>query len=99
MLEQGKSERSLCPEEEGVAETTCDELTVTRNPHSLSPCAAQGEESRNVSEVERGKKGGVGGRCFEIWFHFSLSYCDFIGNELNFFFSASSVCFVHDANW
>ena len=49
-----------------MAETTCDELTVTRNPHSLSPCAAQGEESRNVSEVERGKKGGVGGRCFKI---------------------------------
>jgi len=31
-LEKGKSVRSLCPEEEGVAKTTCDELTVTPIP-------------------------------------------------------------------
>jgi len=32
MLEQGKSVRSPPPEEEGAAETTCDELTVTPIP-------------------------------------------------------------------
>jgi len=32
-LEQGKSVRSHPPEEEGVAERTCDELTATPIPH------------------------------------------------------------------
>ena len=32
--------RSPLPEEEGEAETTCDELIVT--PHSLSPCTVGG---------------------------------------------------------
>ena len=32
MLEQGKSVRSPPPEEEGAAETTCDELTATPIP-------------------------------------------------------------------
>jgi len=41
MLEQGKSVRSPPPEEDGTAETTCDELTVTPIPR---PCATQGEE-------------------------------------------------------
>ena len=31
-LEQGKGVRSPPPEEEGVAETMCDELTTTPNP-------------------------------------------------------------------
>jgi len=39
-------------EEEGAAETTCDELTTTPIPNRI--------------EVEPGKKGGVGGRCFKI---------------------------------
>ena len=47
MLEQGKSVRSPPPEEEGVAETTCDELTVT--PFPYSPCAA-GEEEEEKRE-------------------------------------------------
>jgi len=33
MLEQGKSVRSHSPEEEGVAETMCDEQTATPIPH------------------------------------------------------------------
>jgi len=33
LLEQGKSVRSPPPEEEGAAETTCDELTITLIPH------------------------------------------------------------------
>ena len=50
-------------EEEGAAETTCDELTAT--PHSPSPCATRGEEVEKIgSKVKPGKKGGVGGRCF-----------------------------------
>jgi len=32
MLEQGNSVRSPPPEEEGAAETTCDELTITPIP-------------------------------------------------------------------
>jgi len=32
-LEQGQSLRSPPPEEEGAAETTCDELTATPAPH------------------------------------------------------------------
>jgi len=42
MLEQGKSVRSLPPEEEGVAETMCDELTVT--PIPCPPVPLRGEE-------------------------------------------------------
>lgn len=34
------------------------------------------------SEGEPQKKGEVG-RCFKIWFYFSLSYSDFIGSKLN----------------
>jgi len=36
-LEQGKSVRSPLPEEEGAAETTCDELTTTPIPHPPVP--------------------------------------------------------------
>ena len=31
-------------------------------------------------------KGGMGGRCFKIYFYFSLCYSDLIGDELNFLF-------------
>jgi len=95
--EQGKSVRSPPPEEEAVAETTCDELTVTPIPHPPAPLG--GRRERNGSEVEPRKKGGVGGRCFKIWFCFSLSSSDLIADELNFLFSPSSVCFVRDSNW
>jgi len=52
------------PEEEGVAETMCDELTVI--PIPCPPAPLVGRRERNGSEVEPGKKGGVGGRCFKI---------------------------------
>jgi len=42
-LERGKSVRSPPPEEEGVAETTCDELTITPIPHPPVPLR-EGEE-------------------------------------------------------
>ena len=54
--------RSLLPEEEGVEETTCDELTAT--PIPCPPVLLGGRRERNGSEAEPGKKGGVGGRCF-----------------------------------
>jgi len=58
-------------EEEGAAETTCDELTTT--PHSPSPCTAWewGWKACGSGGVEKlgvklslGRKGGVGGKCF-----------------------------------
>jgi len=64
MLEQGKSVRSPPPEEEGAAETTCDEHTVTPIPHP--PVPHGGRRERNGSEAEPGKKEGVGGRCFKV---------------------------------
>jgi len=63
-LELGKSVRSPPPEEEGAAETTCDELTVTSTP--CPPVPLGGRRQKNRSEVKPRKKGGVGGRCFKI---------------------------------
>jgi len=73
------------PEEEGAAEVTCDELTITTIPCPHAPLRAR--RKKNRSEVEPRKKGGVGERCFKIWFYFSLSYSDLIGDELNSLFS------------
>jgi len=96
-LEQGKSVRSPPLEEEGAAETMCDELTVTPIPHPPAPLG--GRRQRNGIEAEPGKKGGVWGRCFKICICFSLSYHDLIDDELNSFFSPCSVCFVSDSKW
>jgi len=53
-------------------------------PHSPYPCAAGREEVEKIgNEVEPGKEGGMGGRCFRIWFYFSLSCSDLISNKLN----------------
>jgi len=89
--------RSPPPEEEGAAETTCEELTAAPISRPLSRLGWR--SWRNMSEVEPGKKGGVGGKCFKIWFYFVLSYSVFIGDKLNSLFSPSSVCFVRDSNW
>jgi len=67
-LEQGKSARSPPPEGQEAAETTCDELTVTPFPHP--PALLRGRRERKGSEVEPGKKGGVGARSFKIWIYF-----------------------------
>jgi len=57
-------------EEQGASETMCDELTATPIPHP--PAALRwGGGKEFGSEVEPGKKGGVGRRCFKIWFYFS----------------------------
>ena len=100
-LEQGKSVRSPPPEEEGAAETLCDELTATPIP---IPLCLWGRGGRGIgTKAEPGKKGGVGGRCvFNIWFYFSLAYSDLIGNKLNrflFFFLKLSLVFACDHNW
>jgi len=48
MLEQGQSVRIPPPEEEGAAETTCDELTVTPIPHPPAPFGKEEVESSGV---------------------------------------------------
>jgi len=81
----------LCPmggtplesKEVGVAETTWDGLTAT--PVACSPVLLREGGGEIGSEVEPGKKGGVGGKCLEIWFYFLLSYSSLIGNKLNYF--------------
>ena len=84
MLEQGKSVRSPPPEEEGAAETTCDELTTT--PISVPLCRWRGGGRGTRSKAEPGKKGGAGGRCaFKIRFYFSSFYSDLVANKLNWF--------------
>jgi len=47
-LEEGKSVRSPPPEEEGAAETRCDELTIT--PMPCSPVPLSGGEEAEKSE-------------------------------------------------
>lgn len=70
MLEQGKSVRSPAPEEEGAAETMCDELTPTPIPR---PLRRWGGRERELG-VELSQEGGRGGgRCSKVWFYFSLS--------------------------
>jgi len=51
------------------------------------------------SEIEPRKKGGVGGRGFKIYFYFSLSYSDLVGDKLHIFFSPIPICFVCGGNW
>jgi len=95
-LEQGKSVRSLPPEEAGAAETTFDELTVTPNPH---PPVLLGGEEVEKQEWSWAREEGRGGRkVFKIWVYFSLSYSDLIGDKLNEFPQAESG-FARDGNW
>ena len=66
------------------------------NPHCPTPCAARGQEADKIGrQVEPGKKGEVRGRCFKIWFSFSLSYSILTGNKL---ISPTWVCFTRDSN-
>lgn len=81
----GEGYEESFPVEEGVAEIVCDELTSA--PISYSPVA-----DKVWSEIQLpGKKTGLGGRCFKIWFYFVFSYSDLLGNksvnfpELNLF--------------
>ena len=74
MLEQGKSVRSPAPEEDEAAEITCDELTVNPIPCPPVLLGGWGLGRESGSEAGPGKKGGVEGKCFEIWVYFSLPY-------------------------
>ena len=85
---------SPAPGEDEAAEITWDELTVNPIPCPLAPLGGVGREFG--SEAVPGKEGRVGGRCFKIWFYFSLPYSDLIGNKL---ISPSHVCFACDSNW
>ena len=77
--------RSPPPEEEGAAETTCDELTTTPIPASL--CRWRWEEvEESGAKLSLGRREGWGEGVFKIWFYFSLSYSDLTGNKLNYFF-------------
>lgn len=69
--------------DEGAAEAICDELTTTLIPVHLLCLGEGGREA--VSEVEPGKKGEVGRRCFQMWVYFSISYSDLIGSKLTSF--------------
>jgi len=62
-------------ENEGATEILCDELTAIPILHPSVWLAGKSREMEG--EVGPGKNGGVRGRCFKIWFYFSLSYSDF----------------------
>ncbi|GAB0183023.1 AN1-type zinc finger protein 5-like [Grus japonensis] len=66
-------------EEEGAAETMCDELPTTPTPHPL--CHWRGGGRETGIEVKPRMKGGMEGRHFKIWVYFSLLYSDLIGNK------------------
>ena len=82
MLEQGKSVRSPPPEEEGAAETTCDELTATPIPRPPEPLQREEIENSRV-KLSLGRKEGWGEGVLRFSFYFSLSYSDLIDNKLN----------------
>jgi len=79
-----------------VTKTTWDKLTITPIPHPLALLGRRRERNRSVTEP---RKKLVGGKCVKIWFYFSLSCSDLIGDELNSLFFPSSVCFVCESNW
>lgn len=71
-------------EEEGAAETKCDELTAISIP---SPLALLRGRKQSKSEVKLNLGGRerwteVGRRCFQVWIYFSLSCSNLIGNKL-----------------
>jgi len=75
-------------EEEGVAETMCDELIATPIPHPSALLQWTEVENPGVSPGRReGWRKGV----FKIWVYFSLSYSYLICNKLNEFPQVESV--------
>jgi len=90
MLEQGKSVRSLSPEEEAAAETMCDELTVTPIPCPPAPLRREGREMG--VKLSPGRRGGSGEGVLRSEF---ISHCPtLICDELNFLLltKVQSVC-------
>jgi len=60
MMEQGKSVRSPPPEEEGAAETMCDELTVTPIPRPPLPLRVGGGGREMGVKLTPGRREGWG---------------------------------------
>jgi len=58
----------------------------------------EGEGREMGVKLSPGRRQGWGKVVSKIWFYFSLSYSDLIGDELNSLFSPCSVCFVRDSN-
>lgn len=81
--------RSPSLEEEGTSDTTCDKLTST--PILCVFCTTWEKEIEKIgSEVEPGKKGGVGGE-LRFSYCFSLPNSSLIGNKLNSFSQVESI--------
>jgi len=59
MLEQGKSVSNPPPQEEGVAETMCDDLTTTPIPCTTVPLGGQEVEKSGV-KLSPGRREGWG---------------------------------------
>lgn len=72
--------RSPPNEKEGAAETMFEKLALTPILCPPVPCGGIGRESG----IKPRKEGGMGDRCFKVWFFFTLAYSDFI-NKLNQF--------------
>ena len=60
MLEQRKSMRSRPPEEEGAAETTCDELTTTPIPNPPAPLGVGRRQRKSGVKLNLGRREGWG---------------------------------------
>ena len=95
-LEQGQSVRSRPPEEEGAAQTMCDELTVTPIPHLPVPLGVGGGREMGV-KLTLGRREGSGEGVLRSGF--ISHYPTLIGDKLNSLLSPGSVCFVCDSNW
>lgn len=77
----------------GQEETT--DLASLKSCQKLPPCPSQLQQIRaepiSNTREEEAKKMGIlceegrdcGGRCWNIWFHFSLLWSDLVGNKLN----------------
>lgn len=92
MLEQGKSVRSL-PPEEGAADTTCNGLTSICATPSSTPvtplCDWGGRNMQFQSKIKPKMREGWGEGGFKIWDNFFFSLPILIGNKLHFYISSS----------
>lgn len=70
-LEQGKCVGSPLPEEEGSADTMCNELTMTRITH-LPALLCRG--TKEIGSKVKPEEGGLGEGILKIRGYFSLSY-------------------------
>ena len=86
MLEQGQSVRSPPMRRK---EQESQRVTNWPQPPFPVPQHHLGGGGRKT-EVEPRKKREVGQRCYTMWLYFSLSYSNWIGDKLNFFFPSPS---------